>query len=63
MINMERSSSIDHVVHLYIGLVVNDNDWSMLWLVDLWVATYDHGRNVDIDNNGWWLVDVGEDQQ
>jgi hypothetical protein len=35
----------------------------MLWLVDLWVATYDHGRNVDIDNNGWWLVDVGEDQQ
>jgi hypothetical protein len=35
----------------------------MLWLVDLWVATYDYGRNVDIDNNGWWLVDVGEDQQ
>lgn len=63
MINMERSSSIDHVVLLYIGLVVDDNDWSMLWLVDLWVATYDHGRNVDIDNNGWWLVDVGEDQQ
>jgi hypothetical protein len=63
MINMERSSSIDHVVLLYIGLVVDDNDWSMLWLVDLWVATYDYGRNVDIDNNGWWLVDVGEDQQ
>jgi hypothetical protein len=35
----------------------------MLWLVDLWVATYDHGINVDIGNNGWWLVDVGEDQQ
>jgi hypothetical protein len=35
----------------------------MLWLMDQWVTAYDYGINVDIDNNGWWLVDVGEDQQ